>query len=95
MKIPKSGNKLKGLDKPSKQQPAPTKSKVIGRHDESDEESDTDDELASRMRRGAGISVPGSEESERTRILSVLELEDLFMSHAPEGASFPFFLPSP
>jgi large subunit GTPase 1 len=93
MKIPRSGNKLKGLEKELKQQPALPKSKVIGRHEDSDEEDDTDDELASRMRRGAGISVPGSEESERTRILSVLELEDLFMSHAPEGPLHLLFSP--
>ncbi|GAA6061877.1 hypothetical protein JCM10212_000518 [Sporobolomyces blumeae] len=49
-----------------------------------DDEDDEVDQLATKMRRGAGISVPGSDEAKRTRILSVLELEDLFLSHAPE-----------
>ncbi|GAA6017286.1 hypothetical protein JCM10207_003680 [Rhodosporidiobolus poonsookiae] len=85
MKIPKSGNKLKGLDAPSKAEQAAARPRVTRRDDDSDDEDeDTDDELAARMRRGAGISLPGSGESERTRILSVLELEDLFLSHAPE-----------
>ncbi|GAA5841852.1 hypothetical protein JCM11251_005403 [Rhodosporidiobolus azoricus] len=84
MKIPKSGNKLKELslsDKAKAQ--AATRSKVISRDDDSDEDEDEEDEEAvAKMRRGAGVSLPG--ESERTRILSVLELEDLFLSHAPE-----------
>ncbi|GAA6036038.1 hypothetical protein JCM8097_006578 [Rhodosporidiobolus ruineniae] len=90
MKIPKSGNKLKGLTGKgaAKASPAPasaTRRTVKGPDEDSDDEDeDTDDELAVRMRRGMGISVPGSDESERTRILSVLELEDLFMKHAPE-----------
>ncbi|BGP47483.1 hypothetical protein JCM10450v2_003335 [Rhodotorula kratochvilovae] len=93
MKIPKSGNKLKGLEakKPaaaaSAAAPAPSASRprVMGREEDTDSEGeDSDEELAGIMRRGMGISVPGSDESPRTRILSVLELEDLFMKHAPE-----------
>ncbi|GAA5906759.1 hypothetical protein JCM6882_003294 [Rhodosporidiobolus microsporus] len=87
MKIPKSGNKLKGLSLSDKPQPTPaTRSKVTRRDEDSDEEDeeDEDGETVAKMRRGAGISLPGSGESERTRILSVLELEDLFLSHAPE-----------
>lgn len=53
--------------------------------EEEDDEEDTDDELANKMSRGAGISTPGSDEADRTRILSVLELEDLFLSQAPAG----------
>ncbi|KAI5480703.1 ribosome biogenesis large subunit GTPase 1 [Pseudohyphozyma bogoriensis] len=52
--------------------------------EESDEEDDTDDELTRKFRRGFGMSTPGSDEADRTRILSVLELEDLFLSRAPE-----------
>ncbi|GAA5977732.1 hypothetical protein JCM11641_001392 [Rhodosporidiobolus odoratus] len=89
MKVPKSGNQLKGLNKSTKASTAatPARPRVVGRDedsDEDDEDEDSDDELARKMRRGAGISVPGSDESERTRILSVLELEDLFLSHAPK-----------
>ncbi|GAA5880909.1 hypothetical protein JCM1840_003628 [Sporobolomyces johnsonii] len=89
MKIPKSGNKLKGLAKSESSTPPPPlrKPRVSRRDEDSDEEEDdedSDEELAARMRRGAGISVPGSDESERTRILSVLELEEMFLSHAPE-----------
>ncbi|TNY19470.1 hypothetical protein DMC30DRAFT_302895 [Rhodotorula diobovata] len=91
MKIPKSGNKLKGLES-KKAAPAAaaaaasSRPRVKHRGDDTDDESeeDSDEELAGRMRRGMGISVPGSDESPRTRILSVLELEDLFMSRAPE-----------
>lgn len=53
--------------------------------EEEEEEEDTDDELANKMRRGAGISMPGSDEAARTRILSVAELENLFLSQAPAG----------
>ena len=77
MKIPKSGNKLRPTPGPSRYQPAP------GQED-SDVETDSDDELAQKMERGMGISTPGSDESARTRILSVLELEDLFLAQAPE-----------
>ncbi|GAA5925872.1 hypothetical protein JCM3775_005140 [Rhodotorula graminis] len=99
MKIPKSGNKLKGLNAEGKkavQSAAATGSsgpgadasrpRVTSRDVDTDDESDedSDEELAGRMRRGMGISLPGSDESPRTRILSVLELEDLFMSRAPE-----------
>jgi large subunit GTPase 1 len=70
--------------------------KVSSRDDESDSDSEEEgeqddkkdkdvDELTKKMRRGAGISVPGSDEADRTRILSVVELEDLFLSHAPKG----------
>ena len=69
MKIPKSGSKLK---------------QQIRVQDE-DSGDDTDEELANKMSRGAGISMPGSDESDRTRILSVLELEDLFLGQAPAG----------
>lgn len=92
MKIPKSGNKLKGLNAKPKTEVAPApRRRVVGPDESSDEEDedDSDEELASIMRRGMGISLPGSDESERTRILSVLELEELFLSHAPEGASAP------
>jgi len=65
---------------------------VRSRDEESESESESEegedkdvDELTKKMRRGAGISLPGSDEAKRTRILSVLELEDLFLSHAPEG----------
>ncbi|BGO98802.1 hypothetical protein NBRC10513v2_003198 [Rhodotorula toruloides] len=87
MKIPKSGNKLKGLNAKPKAEPAAApRRRVVGPDESSDEEDeeDSDEELASIMRRGMGISLPGSDESERTRILSVLELEELFLSHAPE-----------
>ncbi|BGP07409.1 hypothetical protein JCM10049v2_003240 [Rhodotorula toruloides] len=87
MKIPKSGNKLKGLNAKPKTEVAPApRRRVVGPDESSDEEDedDSDEELASIMRRGMGISLPGSDESERTRILSVLELEELFLSHAPE-----------
>ncbi|GAA5914928.1 uncharacterized protein JCM6883_002971 [Sporobolomyces salmoneus] len=98
MKIPKSGNKLKAALAEDKKAPggivSPSSSgiKVTSRDDESDsEEEDSDeegddevDELTKKIRRGAGISVPGSDEADRTRILSVLELEALFLSHAPE-----------
>ncbi|GAA5966448.1 hypothetical protein JCM3765_007576 [Sporobolomyces pararoseus] len=96
MKIPKSGNKLKAAlqeDKKSSEVIAPsgiTRPKVKNMDEESsDEESEDDedkevDELTKKMRRGAGISVPGSDEADRTRILSVVELEALFLSHAPE-----------
>lgn len=70
MKAPKSGSKLRA-------QPKVEESEDSG--------EDTDEELAMKMSRGAGISVPGSDESPRTRILSVLELEDLFLGQAPEG----------
>lgn len=70
MKIPKSGNKLDQRREET---------------DEEDSDDDTDDELAGRMQRGGGISTPGSDEADRTRILSVLELEDLFLKQAPEG----------
>lgn len=53
--------------------------------DDEEEGADTDDDLAHKMSRGAGISTPGSDEADRTRILSVLELEDLFLSQAPKG----------
>lgn len=74
MKIPKSGSKLK--------------QQIRVEEGEEDSGDDTDEELANKMSRGAGISMPGSDESERTRILSVLELEDLFLGQAPAG-SFP------
>lgn len=76
MKVPKSGNKLR--TGPSRYQAPP------GQDDSSEEEEDSDDELAQKMERGMGISMPGSDEHPRTRILSVLELEDLFLKHAPE-----------
>lgn len=80
MKIPKSGNKLASS---STQESG---SKLLGVDETEDEDSsDSDSELAGRMRRGAGISTPGSDEAARTRILSVLELEDLFLKQAPEG----------
>lgn len=53
--------------------------------EEAQENSDSDSELAGRLQRGAGISTPGSDEADRTRILSVSELEHLFLRHAPEG----------
>ncbi|GAA6014382.1 hypothetical protein JCM11491_007035 [Sporobolomyces phaffii] len=100
MKIPKSGNKLKAAlrdDKKSSDFVAPsgipsTRPTVKSMDDDSDtedeegQEGDDDgvDDLTKKMRRGAGISVPGSDEADRTRILSVLELEALFLSHAPE-----------
>lgn len=77
MKVPKSGNKLR---------------EPIEEEDSEESGEDTDDELAQKMERGAGISIPGSNESPRTRILSVLELEDLFMGQAPEGESIQFTL---
>lgn len=90
MKIPKSGNKLNAA--------GPSQGKANEESDEEDEDeeeedSDSDEQLAGRMQRGAGISTPGSDEPDRTRILSVLELEDLFLKQAPEGA-FPFLLPA-
>lgn len=88
MKVPKSGNKLRELA------PAePTRGEGDSDEEESSDE-DTDDELASKMQRGAGISTPGSDEPDRTRILSVLELEDLFLSQAPEGSFFSTRFPS-
>ncbi|GAA5986297.1 hypothetical protein JCM10908_003693 [Rhodotorula pacifica] len=87
MKIPKSGNKLKGLreeQKASQALPPPRVKRLDEDSDDEDEEEDSDDELAKRMRRGMGISLPGSDESPRTRILSVLELEELFLKHAPQ-----------
>lgn len=98
MKVPKSGNKLKAAlkeDKKSSDFVAPsgiTRPTVKSMDDESDTEDEDDeddevDDLTKKMRRGAGISVPGSDEADRTRILSVLELEELFLSHAPEGRS--------
>lgn len=101
MKVPKSGNKLKAALRDDKKSspsssstPAPppvTRPRVKNLDDESDSEDEDDqddkavDELTKKMRRGAGISVPGSDEDDRTRILSVVELEELFLSHAPEG----------
>ncbi|KAM0748211.1 P-loop containing nucleoside triphosphate hydrolase protein [Meredithblackwellia eburnea MCA 4105] len=76
MKVPKSGNKLREDQREDDDE--------VEEEDDSEEEEDTDDELAGKMRRGAEISTPGSDESDRTRILSVLELEDLFLSNAPE-----------
>ncbi|GAA5994579.1 ribosome biogenesis GTPase LSG1 [Rhodotorula paludigena] len=90
MKIPKSGNKLRGLEKKGASTATPAaaaaaRPRVVGRDEESDEESDEEESGgAGKIRRGAGISLPGSNEDPRTRILSVLELEDLFLSHAPE-----------
>lgn len=84
MKIPKTGNKLNA--------PGPSQGKANVESededdydDEDDEDLDSDEELAGKMQRGAGISTPGSDEPDRTRILSVLELEDLFLKQAPEG----------
>lgn len=89
MKIPKSGNKL-AMAGPSQ---GPGKDEV--EEDEYDDGDDTDEELANKMHRGAAISTPGSDEADRTRILSVLELEDLFLKQAPEGEphylSFPCY----
>lgn len=89
MKIPKSGNQLRRQTLLS----APLAAHLAGEDDDTDDEdleeeeedTDSDSELAGRMQRGAGISTPGSDEADRTRILSVLELEDLFLQHAPEG----------
>ena len=82
MKIPKSGNKLNAAG------PSQGKANELSEDedDEDEDDSDSDEELAGRMQRGAGISTPGSDEPDRTRILSVLELEDLFLKQAPEGA---------
>lgn len=92
MKIPKSGNKLKELKAQRKAAASalpPPRVKRLDEDTDDEEEEDSDEELATRMRRGMGISVPGSDESPRTRILSVLELEELFLQHAPEGVSDP------
>ncbi|TKA54091.1 hypothetical protein B0A53_03468 [Rhodotorula sp. CCFEE 5036] len=85
MKIPKSGNKLKGLREELKAKMAlpPPRVKRLDEDSDEDDEDDDDEELAKRMRRGMGISLPGSDESPRTRILSVSELEELFLQHAP------------
>lgn len=85
MKIPKSGNKLRAPG-PGDRQPTSDDDDSEDDDSESDSNSDTDDENAVKKHRGVGISTPGSDESERTRILSVLELEDLFLSRAPESA---------
>lgn len=89
MKIPKSGNKLKGLREESKATKSlpPPRVKSLDDDSDDDDDEDSDDDLARRMRRGMGISLPGSDESPRTRILSVLELEELFLKHAPQGES--------
>lgn len=89
MKVPRSGNKLNAPG-PSqgKSNPKPELETDSEEEDSDDDsESDTDGDLARRMRRGAGISTPGSDEDDRTRILSVLELEDLFLKQAPESES--------
>ncbi|KAK4705280.1 large subunit GTPase 1, partial [Phenoliferia sp. Uapishka_3] len=86
MKIPKSGNKLRAPG-PGDREPGDYDEESDiddGEDEDEDSDEDTDNELATKMRRGAGISTPGSSEPERTRILSVLELEDLFLSRAPE-----------
>lgn len=85
MKIPKSGNKLKGLREELKAKATlpPPRVKRLDEDSDEDDEDDDDEELAKRMRRGMGISLPGSDESPRTRILSVSELEELFLKHAP------------
>lgn len=88
MKIPKSGNKLVTRG------PSQGKGKQAGRTEDddedyytSDDDSDVEGNLSRRFQRGVGISMPGSDESNRTRILSVLELEDLFLQHAPDRKS--------
>ncbi|SGZ33408.1 BQ5605_C041g11962 [Microbotryum silenes-dioicae] len=84
MKIPKSGNKLRTLE--DVRGPG---SSNLGRSPQDEEDSDSEgddddgiDELAKRMRSGLEITTEG--ESPRTRILTVLELEDLFLKHAPK-----------
>lgn len=97
MKIPKSGNKLnapgpsQGKANVAERRPN-ADGQMPGEEDESEEEDSDDDEeavvdgeLVRKMRRGVGISTAGSGESDRTRILSVLELEELFLKQAPEG----------
>lgn len=93
MKIPKSGNKLKDLKAVRKVAETSVPPRVKRLDEDTDDEEDSDEELAFRMRRGMGISLPGSDESPRTRILSVLELEELFLNHAPEGQSQSCFTP--
>lgn len=87
MKIPKSGNKLNAPG-PSQGKSNPKEVDSEGEEEvDSDEDSEDDavGDLVRRMRRGAGISTPGSDEADRTRILSVLELEALFLKQAPES----------
>ncbi|KAK4046022.1 hypothetical protein OIV83_006426 [Microbotryomycetes sp. JL201] len=81
MKIPKSGNKLVStVGGKGKQRRADD----FFDSDDEDDDSDVDGTLARRFKRGLGMSEPGSDEPNRTRILSVLELEDLFLQHAPD-----------
>lgn len=86
MKIPKSGNKLNARG-PSQGKAREQERELDREENDEDTSDDEDDEtgLAKKMRRGVHISTPGSDESARTRILSVLELEDMFLSRAPEG----------
>ncbi|SCV70673.1 BQ2448_3435 [Microbotryum intermedium] len=83
MKIPKSGNKLRTLEDVRGVGSSTLRhSQQDGDTDSEGDDDDGIDELAKRMRSGLEVMTDG--ESPRTRILTVLELEDLFLKHAPE-----------